>query len=170
MAQMGFPKHYTSQTLAPIVSRLYGDSLHFAVLYGSQKPKSDIDLFIVSNNTSRNYYTGWLDIYELHKDDFLHQLTHLDMSVLDPLFSGTLIMGDTDLFTQSKQFFHSKAIDSSVIDYYISEISQLSSFQSLDSITEKNRCSYLESFKKNLNLLQQGKKISTYNELSSLYK
>ncbi len=106
MAQLGFPKFYDKEKILALLKRLYGsafDNIDFIVLYGSQKPDSDIDLFIVSTNPSRNYFNGWLDIYELNREEFYHALRHFDISVTDPLFSGKLIYGDKNNFEQLKQ-------------------------------------------------------------------
>jgi len=81
MSQLGFPKYYDSHKILNLIERFYNSSFHnieFIILYGSQKPESDIDLFIVSKNKSKNYFNGWLDVYEVNILEFQDKINKLE--------------------------------------------------------------------------------------------
>jgi len=105
LAQMGFPKHYTPRTLDDFLKEKYEEyeKAELILLYGSKKPYSDIDLFIITRKETKNYFNGWLDIYQINKEDFLNLLRLLDISIIDPLFTGTIIKGEERLVEEYKR-------------------------------------------------------------------
>lgn len=103
-AQMGFPKHYTNEIVVDTLRAIYGDQfrhIQAAMLYGSQKPESDIDLFVIANERAE-YNNGWLDISQRTIEDTTLKCSNLDICVTDPLFSGTTIYGDERLVGELK--------------------------------------------------------------------
>ncbi|MFH1638373.1 MAG: nucleotidyltransferase domain-containing protein, partial [Candidatus Woesearchaeota archaeon] len=54
----GLPKYYTNQTLTEIIRKIYGE-VNLALIYGSKKPYSDIDLFLITEK--KPLFLGWLD-------------------------------------------------------------------------------------------------------------
>ncbi|MCA9478034.1 MAG: hypothetical protein KC535_02710 [Nanoarchaeota archaeon] len=168
--QLGFPKYYSSQDILDTVQYLYKDSfehIEFIVLYGSQKPSSDIDLFICSDNESRNLVNGWLDIYELKKSDFEHKKKLLDLSVTDPLFSGTVIYDQNNLVEKSKREILSETITHSHIIHNARRSEEQKGFLDLCT-SERDRkltASYTRSFKLNAEQLGLGNKPLTLSNL-----
>lgn len=93
--QLGFPKFYDKDIIIDILKKRYGkefETIELCILYGSRKPYSDIDLFIVSEKIN-SYYDIWFDVYAKTKKEFNYELKMLDISVTDPIFSGEFIIG-----------------------------------------------------------------------------
>ncbi len=172
VSQMGFPKFYDDEKVLEVTKKLYGsfDNFNFIVLYGSQKPESDIDLFIVSNNNSANYFNGWLDIYELNKNEFIDLSKKLDISITDPIFSGRLIQGDKTYFEKIKKQIQEEPITQEAIDYNLREAKRLKDFDSQTPHQEKMRKNYIRSFSQNLEQLKLGNKALTLNRLNKIYE
>ncbi|MEA3378315.1 MAG: nucleotidyltransferase domain-containing protein [Nanoarchaeota archaeon] len=171
MSQMGFPKYYDNEKILEVIKKLYGNSfnnIESIIIYGSRKPKSDIDLFIVSNNPSQNYFNGWLDIYELNKTEFYYELDNFDISVTDPIFSGKLIYGDNNHLEKIKKNILKKPITKKAISHNLSEAEKQKHY--LKNLNKKDKrrkdcLSYIGSFSKNSRLLSQGIKALTLKKL-----
>ncbi len=176
LAQLGFPKFYDDEKVLEVVRRLYDvafNNIDFIVIYGSQKPERDIDLFIVSTNPSRNYFNGWLDIYELNREEFYHALRHFDISVTDPMFSGRLIYGSVKHFEQFKQQVLEQPITPEAITYNLAEAQKQRELLPRIPETDKRRkdcLSYIESFSQNAEQLQKGNKPLTLQNLKQIYQ
>ncbi len=176
MSQMGFPKYYTSDDVLNVLRKIYDSEFYnidFIILYGSRKPESDIDLFVVSTNHSRNYFNGWLDIYELNRNEFYYALDRFDISVTDPLFSGKLIYGDNDVIEKLKEKILKKPITSESISYNILEAEKQKEFLKYFSEKDKRRkdcLSYIESFSRNAEQLKKGNKPLTLRNLKKIYQ
>ncbi len=178
IAKMGFPKFYTNEKIINILKKLYHErfyNIDFIILYGSKKPNSDIDLFIVSKNDSLNYFNGWLDIYQLNRDEFLKSLKKLDISVTDPLFSGELIYGDANYYENLKKKILAFPITKEMIKYNLIEAKKqealieyyLKYFDSknISKRSLKIMLKYGYSFRKNAELLKRGIKALTYKNI-----
>ncbi len=175
MSQLGFPKFYDDNKVLDVVKKLYGSAfsnIYFVVLYGSQKPESDIDLFIVSNNPSTNYFNGWLDIYELNKEEFNKLSANLDISITDPLFTGKLIFGDKNHFEQLKKRIINQPITQEAINHNLTEAEKqrvsLQHFSGTDK-RRKDCLSYIDSFSQNAEQLSLGNKPLTLQNLQQIY-
>ena len=175
IAQMGFPKHYDGSKVLDVVKKLYGprfDNIDFIILYGSQKPESDIDLCIVSSNSSNQYFNGWLDIAELNREDFKNRMNNLDIALTDAMFSGKLIYGDKNIFQQYKQQIINTPISQEIIAYNRkkSELQKeyLTKYQN-DERMRKLCLSYINSFSQNAEQLSLGNKPLTLKNLKELY-
>ncbi|NMB66471.1 nucleotidyltransferase domain-containing protein [Candidatus Woesearchaeota archaeon] len=176
ISQMGFPKHYDDDKVLGVVRKLYGSNFNnvdFVVIYGSQKPESDIDLCVVSSNPSTQYFNGWLDIAELNREDFQNRINNLDIALTDAMFSGRLIFGDGITFHQYKQTILEKPISQEMIEYNKrkSKLQKeyLSSYRDNDR-TKKLCLSYINSFSQNAEQLILGNKPLTLKTLQQLYK
>lgn len=175
MSQLGFPKFYDDDKVLMVVRKLYGpvfDNVDFIVLYGSQKPESDIDLFVVSNNPSTNYFNGWLDVYELNREEFNQLSTNLDIGVTDPLFTGRLIYGDINSFERLKQQIQNQSITQEAITHNLAEAEKQRDALQHFSETDKRRkdcLSYIDSFSQNAGQLSLGNKPLTLTNLKELY-
>ncbi len=171
LAQMGFPKIYASEQIVDTIRHIYGNhftDVQFIILYGSQHPESDIDLFIVANNPMQ-FTKGWLDIYEVSEDRFNNLINNLDISVTDPLFSGQVIYGNENLVEETKKYLLTAPITEKAIRYNAARseeqkklLSQIEEYPE-----EKKAClSYIESFKKNSIALEKETKVFTLNQLN----
>jgi predicted nucleotidyltransferase len=176
MSQLGFPKFYDDNKILDVVRRLYSSAfgnVDFVVLYGSQKPESDVDMFIISNNPSTNYFNGWLDIYELNREEFNQLSNNLDISITDPLFTGKLIYGNRNSFEQLRNKIHNQPITQKAINHNNSEAQKQKEYLPFLSETDKRRedcLSYIDSFSQNAEQLSLGNKPLTLKKLKQIYK
>jgi len=177
MAQLGFPKHHSSQQVVDVLKHLYGAEkfahIDFIILYGSKRPESDIDLCVVSTNPSAQHFNGWLDIAELNREDFQQRLQNLDIALTDAMFSGELIYGDKNHFTQLKQRVLDNPITKESVGYNITKAQfqrdYLPNYE--DNPRMKKLClSYVESFSQNAEMLQRGNKPLTLQNLKQMYE
>lgn len=174
MSQLGFPKIYSQDKLVNTIKQLYGPSfenIQLIVLYGSKKPESDIDLFVVSKNKSQNIFNGWLDIYELNTLEFNYMVSCLDISVTDPLFSGTLIWGDINQFAQIKDIIKTMPITQKAIAHNINAAEKqeelLPYFE--HKPREKKIClSYMQSYKTTAQEFYRGNKVLTLKRIKAI--
>jgi len=121
MYQLGFPKKYTDEILVELLERYYKNrfgNIVFALLY-DEKPDSDIDLFVVSNDRSHSYYNGWLDIFHLQIDEFIKRTGLFDIGVTDPLFTGRVVFGDSAIVEGFKRKVLDAEITQDAINYNI---------------------------------------------------
>lgn len=175
LSQLGFPKFYTDEYIVDVIKRVYSsafENIECIVLYGSQKPESDIDLFVISKNQSTNYFNGWLDIYELNEQEFAQLSDNLDISVTDPLFTGRLIYGDKTAFEQIKQKLSSHVITRESICHNYAEAEKQKKYLTSFSETDKRRrdcLSYIVSFSQNAEQLALGNKPFTLTNLKKIY-
>lgn len=175
MSQLGFPKVYNNSKVLEVIRNLYGNffnNIEYIILYGSQKPESDIDLLVISNNQSINYFNGWLDIYELNRNEFKTLSTRLDISVTDPLFTGSLIYGNKNSFEQLKQHIQNQSITQEAIRHNFSEAKKQKKYLQQFSETDKRRkdcTSYSTSFYQNAKQLTLGNKPLTLKKLQQTY-
>ena len=173
MSQLGFPKHYTSGQIIGLLRHFYADrfnDIDLVMLYGSQKPYSDIDLFVVSGNKSRNQFNGWLDVYELNREEFRERVDCLDISVTDPLFSGRLIFGEESYFNRIKQDIVDMPISYKAVNYNRSQSMEQEDYLQYfeDCPRDKSSClSYISSYSRNAQELQKGRKALILKNLST---
>lgn len=165
-AQLGFPKYYNHVTIIDTLKKFYKDdfeSIELAIIYGSQKPHSDIDLFIVSDKVQSSY-NNWLDIYTRTPKEFEEDLSHFSIAVTDPLFSGRAIIGNSDYQEQLKQRVLHQPITQEAIQYNLTQSDEQARISLMYPKNSKERRiaeSYQESFRRNAEELQRGNKILT---------
>lgn len=173
LAQLGFPKLYDGSKVVELTKKIYGNkfkNIEFIVLYGSLKPYSDIDLFVVSNNKSHNYFNGWLDIYEVNKNEFNKGISHFDISMVDPLFSGTLIYGNKKKFEKQKRLIKGQGIQPEHVIYNLERATEQKNFlkKMSENTKQKRNCfNYMKSFEDTASMLYKGIKTYTYQELKN---
>src|SRR3989338_1196682 len=163
IAQMGFPKYYSPQTLDGLLKRWYasdGEDIDLALLYGSQKPYSDIDLLIVSSRPSRNFFNGWLDIYQIEKSEFLDFVEKFDISITEALSTGTVIRGD-EFCTLARKKLNTQKITKRAIRHNRRRKEELQAYRDapLSEREEKVNLSYEISYQRTTELLAQGKRV-----------
>lgn len=166
IAQLGFPKYYNDNTIVETLRNLYKqgfESIDLAIIYGSQKPYSDIDLFIVSDKVQSGY-NHWLDVYVRNPEEFEVDLSHFSIAVTDPLFSGRIIIGETDYQNQLKQRILNQPITQEAIQYNLTQSEEQEGIALMYPANSKERRiaeSYQDSFRRNAEELQKGNKILT---------
>jgi len=166
IAQLGFPKYYDDTTIVDTLKRIYKkdfESIDLAILYGSQKPYSDIDLFVVSDKIQSGY-NQWLDIYARTLREFEQDLANFSIAVTDPLFSGRVIVGDSGHQEQLKQRVLKQPITPEAIQYNMQQSEEQGKIALMYPEDSKERSiaeSYQQSFRRNAEELQKGNKILT---------
>ena len=173
MAQMGFPKRYEPSKIVNVVKALYGKhfkEIESIIAYGSKKPYSDIDLFIVSKEASGEFFNGWLDIYQTNKGNFEKGIKLLDISMTDPLFSGELIYGSKDEFNRLKKEILCKPISQESVTHN-SQCADNQRKYIKNELNERDRKraeTYSKSYESNARALSNGVKPLTYSMLKNL--
>ncbi len=170
---LGLPKHYDKNVLLEILNKIYGkkfDDLQLVLLYGSQKPESDIDLFIVDQE-SYNFFNGWLDVYAVKEDEIEMVIKNLDVGVTDALFTGELIHGSKDYLTNLKNRALSVPITEKAVYYNLSKSKEQKEYhEKLDDERQKKiALSYSLSYRRNALELKKGNKPLTLKKLKELY-
>lgn len=171
MSQLGFPKYYDYEKIVTLLKHYYGinfSNIDMILLYGSQKPESDVDLFIVSKNKTLKLFNGFLDIYELNRHDINNLLDNLDIEVTDPLFSGTLIYGDRKYFEKLKQYVINLPITNEAVSHNFWKAREQRSYlpHFKDNSKSKASCiSYISSYTINAERLRMGNKSLTLGNL-----
>lgn len=171
MAHAGFPKEYNASTLKDLLRKLYPDhfdSIELCLLYGSQKPYADIDLFLVSPviPSSRNY---WLDIYARTPAQFGHDVDMLSIAVTDPLFTGMLVVGTDEQLSVMQQRILATPITEVVITYQHTQADEQARIALLyPPLSEERRIaeSYAQSFRANATAFREGRKLWTFRRIS----
>lgn len=117
----GFPKYYNINILEDILRKLFREdfnSIEFSLVYGSRKPQSDIDIFMVSDKIP-NSYLQWIDISSVSNQNFQDLLSKLDLSITDPLFTGQFICGNKTYLEQAKTIINKMPITQETITHHI---------------------------------------------------
>jgi len=176
MSQLGFPKYYDNEKVIDTLRHFYNGNfsdIDFIILYGSQKPESDIDLFVVSEGESENLFNGWLDLFQLNRGQFEDWVNNLDISITDPLFSGKLIYGDRNYFESLKERVIKMPIDENQIQHNLSraekEVYYLQNRVNAPR-EEKIFQSYIKSYTIAAEELSRGNKILTLQKIKEKYK
>jgi len=170
----GFPKFYDNKILESLLKNIFKqdfESIKFALLYGSRKPYSDIDLFIVSDKIKSNNF-GWMDVYSIGKNHFEDLASKLDISVTDALFTGDLILGDKGYLEKIKKRILFSPITPNAIKFHKkhSEKAKILASQCFNSLEHyRSAMQFNESYLKNAFELEKGHKPLTLKKLKSIY-
>lgn len=175
MSQLGFPKFYDGEKVLKTIKKMYNskfEDIDLVILYGSQKPYSDIDLCVISKNESFQYFNEWLDIAQLSREEFLNRLNNLDIAITDAMFTGTIIYGDKKFFEQKKQEVINMPITQDKIDYNTRKSKEQDELLKIHKENPRNKelcLSYKKSFARNAEQLQKGNKALTLKKLEEIY-
>ncbi|MFH0831823.1 MAG: nucleotidyltransferase domain-containing protein [archaeon] len=169
--KIGMPKYYDGGLIKNMLEKIYGTekikNSKLGILYGSRKPYSDIDLFVVSDGI-KDFKSEWLDIYSLRIEEFEHFAQVLNVSVTDPLFTGEFIFGDRKYFEQKKNQILNQPITKEAIYHNLNKSKEqkiLASTYMLNSEEQKIGNSYAETYMKNAISLMRGEKRLTKKSL-----
>lgn len=161
---VGFPKFYNKNILVDTLKKKYGedfDSIDLAILYGSKKPYSDIDLFLVSDKI-QSERSHWLDVYVKKKDDLIIGVKNFDISISEPVFKGEIIIGSNYFHENLKKSFLTTPITQEAISYNFNlskNQENLAKTYPLNSVGQKIALSYAKTYNKNAEELKKGNKI-----------
>ncbi len=170
---IGFPKRHDKKTIENVLKNIFSedfDSIKLGLVYGSRKPYSDIDLFLVSDRIkSRNF--NWLDVYSIEQDFFEDMVRKLDISITDALFSGSWITGSHRYFNEMKHEVLKVPITQGAIDFHKvhSHRAKELALMAPNSALSRNAMRYNLSYLLSARELEQGRKPLTLNRLKSFY-
>jgi len=168
MARRTIPKRVRG-LLGNIYKEKLGD-VKFALLYGSRKDFSDIDVFMVGNGTPNEAHSDWLDVkYKSHKE-FTQGLKNFDVRILNPLMNGEFIFGDKNYFEQAKQQIQNQQITEEAIKHNLkwsSRMQRLKDENLEDDFLRNKFEGYSQTYLANALALRQGLKLFSKEDLLS---
>ena len=179
--RLKFPKYYNQNIIKEIVDKILPNQ-DLVILYGSQKPYADIDLFVVGDKRF-NWFNGWLDIYSVDRNEFDKLVRMFDISVTDLIFTGTKISGKYELSELQKQIL-SQPITQEAIKYNFEESERQKQYSqgkllniqtsggpyySLDEREKVIAKNYATTYRINAEELQRGNKILTLENIREKY-
>jgi hypothetical protein len=115
----GMARRTTPERIRTLLGEIYGerlDSVKLAMLYGSRKEFSDIDVFLLSDSIE-SFYSPWLDIRAIKTIEVEKQISLLDPKVTDPLFIGQKILGSKKFLERLKDKVNIQPITPESITY-----------------------------------------------------
>lgn len=168
--EIGMPKYYDANKIKNLLEQLFKEktkSMELVLLYGSKKPYSDIDLFIVSKEIE-NFSNRWLDIYSLNPKEFEYSLSVFCISVTDPILTGEFVLGNREYLEKKKRQLQEQPITKEAIYYNLIKAKEQKIYaESYSNDLEKysKAMSYAETYLKNALALMQGKRKLTKESL-----
>jgi len=170
MYAQGMARRATTERVKRLLEDVYKDKLkdvRFALLYGSRKEFSDIDVFIVGKEIPR-IRNDWIDVVYYSQREFEEKRRLFDVEISDSLFSGEIIFGDRDYFEMQKNLFVEQPITEEAIKYNLQEAeNQEKSAYDFPENSEWRQIglSYSETSRLMAENLKQGKRIFTKKDL-----
>ncbi len=174
IAQMGFPKYYDGEDVKDVLKNVYGsrfEDIDIGILYGSQKPESDIDVFVVTEEDYGCYFNGWLDVFGVPREEFEEGLKHFDIALTDPLFTGKLICGDEQYYQRTRREVKQSSITRKNVEYNLRRAEENREAAGKPGNTERqtrSALSYSETYRKNAQALKGGKKPLTESRVKEI--
>lgn len=163
----GLAKRTTTERAKKLLIEIYKDKIKdikLALLYGSKKEFSDIDLFIVSENLIQ-VNSSWLDIRIESLKDFEEKVNFLDASIIGPLLDSEYVMGNKDYLQQKRKELIEKPITRATIEYNLKrgeEQKRLALTYPEKSKERKLGFSYVDSYLRNTLFLKRESLKSKY--------
>jgi hypothetical protein len=172
MYSQGMARRTTPERVKRLLEDIYKDKLKdvkFALLYGSKKDFSDIDVFIVGGEVPR-LKDNWIDVVSYSLDDFEEKRSLFDVEITDALFSGEFVFGNKGYLLEQKQKLFEQPITEKTIKYNLDEAKKQEKFAysfSEDSEWRQISLSYALTSRLMSDNLKQGKKFFTRSGLIS---
>lgn len=167
----GMARRTTAERVKRLLEDIYKEKLknvRFALLYGSRKEFSDIDVFIVSGSLPS--CNSWLDVRVYPLRDFERKIGLFDIAITNPLITGEFLFGDKNYFKQLKNKILSQSITKKAIQYNLkeSENQRNLAYDYPENSEERKRgLSYSTTYLATSLSLKEGKKLFTKEELLS---
>ena len=169
----GMVRRIITERVRELLEDIYKDKLQdvkFALLYGSKKEFSDIDVFMVGSGTPNEAHSDWLDVkYKSHKE-FRKGLRNFDVRILTPLMNGEFIFGDKNYFEQVREQVQNQPITEEAIRHNLkwsSRMQRLKDENSQDDFLKNKFNGYSQTYLANALALRQGLRLFSKEELLS---
>ncbi|MEA3379212.1 MAG: hypothetical protein U9Q69_06305 [Nanoarchaeota archaeon] len=145
------------------------DSIKLGVLYGSKKPFSDIDIYLVSDEI-KPFHSDWIDVRIHSFQRFKEGFDSFDLRVTDPIMSGEFVFGDKNYFDGLVEKLKNKPINQESIAYNLQKAKDYSSLPQEElnlSDRVKDPKSYALTYRLNALALKEGLKLLTKDSILS---
>jgi predicted nucleotidyltransferase len=155
--------------LKNIYSKNEFQNITFALLYGSKKEFSDIDVFIVGENIPE-VQTNWLDIRVETTKDFERGIKFLDCSFICPLFESEYIIGNKENLMNIKNKFKESKITDQAIKYNFEQGEEQRNFAMEypeNSLERIHGLKYSQTYFRNSLALKENQRLFTKEDLFS---
>ena len=166
----GMAKGTTPERVKRLLEDIYKDKLEdvkFALLYGSRKEFSDIDIFMVGEEIPR-IRNDWIDVVSYSLNEFEEKRSLFDVEITDPLFSGEFVFGNRDYLEEQKQRLMGQLITEETIRHNLNEAEtqEKSAYNfSEDSEWRQIGLSYALTSRLMAENLRKGKRVFTKRDL-----
>ena len=170
----GLARRTTTQRTKRLLEDIYKDKLKdikFALLYGSKKEFSDIDVFIVSDSLSE-IETNWIDVVVHSSDIFEKRIKLFDVVDSEALMTGELVIGDRKYLESKRTQLQNQPITNEAINHNLRKSQEqqiLARECSKYSPLKATGLSYSFQYLSNALLLMQGKRALTRNGFNEVY-
>lgn len=161
--EYGFPMVPTVDNVKEMLATIHNvRDYRFAVLYGSKKSTSDVDIFIVGDGV-KTYKNDWLDIYAMSSEEFDGRLDAMLIDVTDPLFTGDIVFGKEEVENLKRKVLEQPITDDMIKENLAASMRERYVIDKgfLDGKELHNARGYMSSFRTNALYLSQGKKMLT---------
>ncbi len=171
----GMARKTTPERVRKLLEDVYKDKLkdvRFALLYGSKKEFSDIDVFMVGDNP-QEFHSNFLDTKMQSLRDLQKGIKDFDVRIIIPLINGKFILGDRNYFEQSRQRILSQPISEDAIKHNLKWSSRMQRLrdENLEDDFLKNKFEgYSQTYLANALALRQGIRLFTKADLLSYSK
>ena len=168
----GAAKWVTADRAKKILKEVYKDRLKnakFALLYGSRKEFSDIDIFIVGEELPE-IDCSWLDIRIERENDFESMIKLFDVSVVNAMINSDFICGDKSYFYEKVRQLKEQPIREEAIRYNLEkseEQKRLAGEYPENSRKNIHGLTYSLTYLKNAIALKQNRRLLSKEELLS---
>jgi len=168
--ESGMPRYPNKERVKKVLDEFSNSGLKdikMVLLYGSKKPYSDIDLFIVSEK-SGDFSNSWIDIRTVTKKELDYKLSVFDISVTDPILTGELIVGNENDLEQKRKKLKQQPITRESIFYNIIRSKEQRIYAEqyqVGSNEHRQGMGYSHTFMENSSRLSQGRRELTKAEL-----
>jgi len=169
MYAQGMARRTTVGRIRRLLQDIYKDKIknvNFALLYGSRKEFSDIDVFIVSDDFPET--DSWLDVRVYSPQDFERRIRLFDIAAINPIITGDFLFGDKNYFWQLKNQLLFQPITEEAINYNLEQSKnqiKLAERYPENSRERKRGLSYSKTYLATSLALKEGKRIFDKNEL-----
>jgi hypothetical protein len=166
LKQLGFAQQPTPGDVARAVRTVLApmrQKVTLCIWYGSRRAASDIDVLIISGARTSNLWNTWLDAYILQRQDLESLLRVVDVSLLGPLVTGDVVIGDRrSLMRIRHRFLHVPITDAAIAhnDRQATRHHDLLQHLTPDSREYRVCGSYARSYERYARVLRRGTHLS----------
>ncbi len=170
--ECGFPRYSTQERVKSLLKEALGEQFEKAklvMLYGSRKPYSDVDIFLVGDsvNVEPRHY---LDIQDYGQKEFEFMVSNFDVAATDAIMSGEFISGDRAYLETIRDRLENGKISKSAIYYNMMRSRQQriwsDTYPKSSKESSKGGC-YAQTYLRNALSLYQGKRLFTKKALAN---